>query len=322
MSFFVAGTGASVPQLKIENSRFEQIMDTSDEWITTRTGIKTRSFLDKESLTDIAVNSAVEALKKANITALNLDLIICATLQGEYIMPGLACMVQARLQASCPSMDINAACTGFLYSLDIADSYFTANKAENILIICADHMSKFLDFSDRATSVLFGDGAGAVILKKGNGLKFIKINAIGDNANLYIKGKVGKLPFGSNKNPQEDEGSFLKMNGQNVFKFAVSTVTNDIRFALKYSKIKSNEISYFLLHQANIRILEMSQIFLKEPKEKFPENLNLLGNTSAASIPILLDELNVSNKLKKGDKILLSAFGGGMTSGTAIIEWN
>jgi len=321
MSFIISGTGACTAQKEVKNSFFEEIIDTSDDWITTRTGIKSRTFLTDETLTDIASKSAVSALKQAKISASQLDLIICATLQGDYIMPSLSCMVQKNLKAHCPAIDINAACTGFLYALDVADAYFESGKAQNILIVCADNMSKFLDFSDRSTCVLFGDGAGAVVLKKGNGLKYININAKGDNDILYIKANQQALPFEQNKT-KENSQEFLKMNGQKVFKFAVSTVTEDIKKALTASKIDSNSIKYFLLHQANQRILECSQTFLNQPAEKFPKNLHNLGNTSAASIPILLDELNKTKRINKGDLILLGAFGGGMTSGTAIIEWS
>lgn len=320
MSFLISGTGSCVCQKNIDNKNFEEILDTTDEWIISRTGIKSRTFLTDESLTDIATKSALAALNQANILADRLDLIICATLQGDYIMPSLSCMVQKNLQAHCPAMDINAACTGFLYALDVADSYFKSDKAQNILIVCADNMSKFLDFSDRSTCVLFGDGAGAVVLKKGSALKYINITAKGNNDILYIKGNQQYLPFYQNKTEKNDQ--YLKMNGQKVFKFAVSTVTEDIKKALSDSKIDSKSIKYYLLHQANQRILETSQTFLNELQDKFPKNLNYLGNTSAASIPILLDELNKTKKLNKGDLILLSAFGGGMTSGTAIIEWS
>ncbi len=321
MSFIIAGTGSCAAQTNIDNTFFEKIIDTSDKWITTRTGIKNRTFLTDESLTDIATKSAIAALEEACISADELDFIICATLQGDYIMPSLSCMIQKNIGAHCPAVDINAACTGFLYALDIADSYFKSDKVRNILIVCADNMSKFLDFSDRSTCILFGDGAGAVVLKNGNSLKYINITAHGDKEILYIKGTQHKLPF-IEKSMQEKDDNYLKMDGQKVFKFAVSTVTEDIKRALSDSNIDSSLIKYFILHQANQRILECSQDFLKEVPEKFPKNLNNLGNTSAASIPILLDELNKTKKIKKGDLILLSAFGGGMTSGTAIIEWS
>jgi 3-oxoacyl-[acyl-carrier-protein] synthase-3 len=320
MSFFIAGTGSAVPDLTVDNYSFEKILDTSDEWITTRTGIKTRKFISDDNLTKIASLSAQNALDNAQVSKDELDLIICATLQGDYIMPSLACLVQKDIGANCPAFDINAACTGFIYALDLADSYFKAGKAQNILIICAEQMSKFLDFSDRSTCVLFGDGAGAVALKKGDGLKYIDIAAQGDFEDLYISGARNNMPF-IDKNTENQNG-YVKMNGQNIFKFAVSTVTQDIKKALKKNKLKSQDIKYYLLHQANQRILETSQSFLKEPSDKFPKNLQTLGNTSAASIPILLDELNRANKISKGDLLLLSAFGGGKTAGTAIIQWS
>lgn len=320
MSFCIAGTGSAVADLTIDNYSFEKILDTTDDWITTRTGIKTRKFINNTSLTNLSTQAAQSALKNANISKDELDLIICATLQGDYIMPSLACMVQKEIGAKCPAFDINAACTGFLYALDLADSYFKADKAQNILIICADQMSKFLDFSDRSTCVLFGDGAGATVLKKGKSLKYIEITAQGSYQDLHIEGTKSNLPFVSPN--QKPDQSYLKMSGQNIFKFAVSTVTQDIKKALQKSNLQNQDIKYYLLHQANQRILQTSQSFLLETSEKFPKNLHTLGNTSAASIPILLDELNRANQLSKGDLLLLSAFGGGMTAGTAIIEWS
>lgn len=318
MSFFIAGTGSALADLNIDNRAFEKILDTSDEWIATRTGIKERKFLNAKTLTELASRAAQNALDDAKISKDEIDLIICATLQGDYIMPSLACLAQRELGLKCPSFDINAACTGFLYALDLADSYFKAGKANNILIICADQMSKFLDFTDRSTCVLFGDGASAAVLSKGQGLKYIQIAAQGDYQDLYIEGNKGNNPFCDAKS----ERRYLKMNGQYIFKFAVFTITQDIKKALERTKIKSQDIKYYLIHQANKRILETAQSFLGESWDKFPTNLQTLGNTSAASIPMLLDELNRSGRLQKGDLLLLSAFGGGLTAGVAIIEWS
>lgn len=318
MSFFIAGTGSALADFNIDNHAFEKILETSDEWITTRTGIKERKFLKSRTLTQLAVRASQNALENAKISKDKIELIICATLQGDYIMPSLACLVQKELGANCPAFDINAACTGFLYSLDLADTYFRAGKADNILVVCADHMSKFLDFSDRSTCVLFGDGAGATVLSKGNSLKYIQITAQGEYKDLYIEGNKNNNPF-TQDTVQEN---YLKMNGQNIFKFAVSTITQDIKNALEKTNLKSQDIKYYLIHQANKRILETAQSFLNESWDKFPTNLQSLGNTSAASIPILLDELNRSGRLQKGDLILLSAFGGGLTAGVAVIEWS
>jgi 3-oxoacyl-[acyl-carrier-protein] synthase-3 len=317
MSFFIAGTGSALADLKYDNFAFEKILDTSDEWITTRTGIKERRFIKDQTLTQLAARAARNALDDAKISKDKIDLIICATLQGDYIMPSLACLVQKELGVKCPAYDINAACAGFLYSLDLADSYFKADKADNILVICADQMSKFLDFSDRSTCVLFGDGAGAAVLSKGDSLKYIQITAKGSYQDLYIEGNKN-----SSFSDTQDEQSYLKMNGQNIFKFAVSTITQDIKNALEKTKIKSQDIKYYLIHQANKRILETAQAFLDESWDKFPTNLQSLGNTSAASIPMLLDELNKSGRIQRGDLLLLSAFGGGLTAGVAIIEWS
>ncbi|HEY8424289.1 MAG TPA: beta-ketoacyl-ACP synthase III [Clostridia bacterium] len=320
MSFRIAGVGSALADLTVDNFSFEKILDTSDEWITTRTGIKTRNFITQNSLTYLAATASKNALDDAGLSEDDLDLIIAATLQGDYIMPSLACLVQKELNASCPAFDLNAACTGFLYALDLADAYFKAGKAKNILIVCADQMSKFLDFSDRSTCVLFGDAAGAAVLTQGSALKYIEITAQGEYKNLHIESSKNYIPFAKNRK-KSDQGC-LKMNGQNIFKFAVSTVTQDIKKALQKTSLKSDDIKYYLIHQANKRILETAQSFLGESSHKFPTNLQRLGNTSAASIPILLDELKNKDKLYNGDLLVLCAFGGGMTAGTAITEWS
>ncbi len=307
MSFKIVGTGSALPAAIVTNDDLAKIVDTSDEWIKTRTGICERHIIREETLTDLAAEAAQKALEEAGIQPEELDLILCATLEGDFIVPSLACTVQARIGARCPAMDIGAACTGFLYALDVAAAYFAADKAEKVLVIGAEHLSRFIDFTDRSTCVLFGDGAGAVVLTPGESLKFLSVWAKGKSEPLNIPA--------SHKNP------YIQMNGQEIFRFAVTTVLTNIKQALKETGLTAEDIDCYLLHQANGRIIEEVQNRLKLPQEKLPQNLARRGNTSAACIPLLLDELNRSNRFKIGDTLLLAAFGGGLTSGVCVLNW-
>jgi 3-oxoacyl-[acyl-carrier-protein] synthase-3 len=232
-------------------------------------------------------------------------------------VPSQACLLQRALGASCPAYDINAACSGFIYALDIADGLIKSSKYDKILIVCADQLSKFVDYSDRSTCVLFGDGAGAAVLEKGDSLKYIKLTAKGDKEHLSIPATFPKSPFSVGSGHR----NYLYMNGKEIFKFAVSTIVDSAKEAARRLNISIDDIDYFYLHQANGRILEMAQSQLKQPPQKFPVNYSEYGNTSAASIPLLLDIENKKGALKKGDIVFFGAFGGGLTSGVCIIEW-
>ncbi|MDP4109475.1 MAG: beta-ketoacyl-ACP synthase III [Bacillota bacterium] len=319
MSFTIIGTGRSVPPLAVKNSDLSKIVETSDEWITSRTGIKERRVLSGETLLDISEKAALAALKNSGTDAKELDLILCTTLQGDYITPSLACMVMERLGAECPAFDINAACSGFIYALDLASSYFETKRAKKILIVSAEHLSKFLDWSDRRTCVLFGDGAGAAVLKAGESLLALSLRAKGNYSVLNIPSNVPPTPFDVSGGYQKKQ--FLTMNGQEIYKFAVTTVAEDVISATKKAGITADDIDYFLLHQANGRIIDAVRQRMNQPESKFPVNLMNYGNTSSATVPILLDELNSENRFKKGDLIFMSAFGAGLTSGVCIIKW-
>ncbi len=319
MSLNIIGTGHCVPELKISNSDLEKFLETSDEWITTRTGIGNRRISQGETLSDLSYNAAASALNKAGLDACELDLIICATLQGDYITPSLACVLQAKLGAKCPAFDINAACSGFIYSLEVASTFITAGKANNILIVCAEMMSNIVDWSDRRTCVLFGDGAGACVVTKGDALKYIHVTAEGNTQPIFLNTHYQSTPFGNTKENAPEY--YLYMNGQDVFKFAVSMVEKESKLAFETLGISSADIDYYLLHQANKRIIDSARTRLKLPEEKFPINIHKYGNTSCASIPILLDEMSTEGRLHTGQRIMLMAFGGGLTSGTCVIDW-
>lgn len=317
MSFNIIGTGSCYPHRIVTNDDLSKMVDTNDEWISTRTGVKERRICTEESVTELATNAAKNALIDAKIDIDDVDLIICATIRGDYATPSLACMVQREIGAKCPAFDVNAACTGFIYALDVASVYFESNRVKKVLVIAADAMSKFVDWSDRATCVLFGDGAGAVVLSKGEGLLSIKLTAKGNSDLLHIKNAPGNSPFSNNIK----EDSYVAMNGQEVYKFAISAIVNDITDVIKEAGIEEDDIDFVLPHQANMRIIEGASHRLRIPKEKYYTNLERFGNTSAASIPILLDELNKDKKIKKDNILVLSAFGGGLTTGACVLRW-
>jgi len=317
MSLKIIGTGRALPKKQITNDDLSKFIDTSDKWITERTGIKSRFICTNESLTDLSETASKVAIKKSGLNKKDIDLILCATIIGDYSTPSLACCISERLSIDVPAFDINAACSGFIYALDVADAYLQTGKAKNILIVSAEMLSKQIDWNDRSTCVLFGDGAGACVVTKGTTLKYINLTAKGEVAPLYSKTGTGNSPFA--ENPEEQ--GFLYMNGQDVFKFAVGSIEKGAKRAFEVTGLSAKDIDYFLIHQANKRILEHARLKLKQPESKFPANIHKYGNMSAVTIPVLLDEMLEEGKIKVGDKLLLTAFGAGLTTGTCIIEW-
>ena len=314
----ILGTGSALPALFVPNAALEQFLDTSDEWITTRTGIQSRHILSEETLTDLAIQAAKRALEDAHTAGSELDLILGTTCQGEQIVPGISCMVQKAIGASCPCMDLNAACTGFLYALDVASAYLASGKAKKIMILSAEGMSRLCDWKDRATSVLFGDGAGAVVVDGQEGLLSIRLSVAQDKDTLFIQSSPGNCPF----SPPAPLPAGVHMAGQEVFRFAVSHATEDITKAAQEAGVALPDIQWFLLHQANRRILESARQRLNQPEEKFPSNISRVGNTSSASIPILLDELNREGRVSDGDLIAMCAFGAGLSTGACVLRWH
>jgi 3-oxoacyl-[acyl-carrier-protein] synthase-3 len=270
-----------------------------------------------EGLTDLAEKAALTALYRANLKACELDLIICSTIAGDYIMPSLACAVSERLKTTCPAFDINAACAGFIYALDIAAAYIASGRAKNILIISADIMSSLVDWNDRGVSILFGDGAGACVVTPGNALKYMNLTAAGDIKPICQKSGTGNNPFAEVK---ENRG-FMRMDGQEVFKFAVSSIEKEVVRALCELALTPEEIDYFVMHQANKRIIDSARKRLNQPEGKFPINIDRYGNTSSATIPVLLDEMVEDGRIKKGTALLLAAFGAGLATGACVLVW-
>lgn len=309
----ITGTGSALPKTILTNKELETLVDTSDAWIQERTGIKERRIAkNQENTSDLAIAAAQKALKNANLSANDIDFIIVATFTPDSIMPNTACLVQAALHADhAVCFDLNAACSGFLFALQTAHAYICSGLARHILIIGSENISKTLNWNDRKTCILFGDGAGAVVLSISDSSKHALLDfetgSDGTRSNVLTLSGFQK--------------SFLQMDGQEVFKFAVRKVPEIILTLTQRNHLCPEEIDWYFLHQANARILTSVAKRLSLPLDKFPSNLSSYGNTSAASIPILLDEYHNSHKLLPGQKIILSGFGGGLTWGSCLISW-
>ena len=324
-SIGIKGMGYYVPENVFTNFDFEKIIDTSDEWIRTRTGIIERRFASKDQATsDLATEASLKAIKNAKINKEDVDMIILATTTADYIAQGAACIVQNKLGLKkIPCFDLNAACTGFIYGLEVAYSLVKSGLYKNILVIGAETLSRIIDMQNRNTCVLFGDGAAAAIVgevEKGYGFLGFSIGAEGED-NMILK-----VPAGGSKKPNNEETiknreNFVIMKGQDVFKFAVSTLPKVTSDALEKAKLKVNDLSMVFPHQANLRIIESAAKRMKFPLEKFYMNLSRYGNTSSASVGIALGEAIEKGLVKKGDNIALTGFGGGLTYGSTIIKW-
>lgn len=323
----IQGTGAYVPPKILENQQLEKWVETNDTWIRERTGVQRRRVVAKteESTAFLATQAARQALKEAQIKPEELDLILVSTVSADQMMPGTACLVQKELGAvRAAAFDLNAACSGFLVSYITACAYIESGLYQKILIIGSETLSNIVDWKDRGTCILFGDGAGAVVLiaeEERTGERNYRpvLHSDGNQGQaLTLRSRYFSNPFKEQKISEKD---YVQMDGQAVFKFAVRKVPEVIEEVLKQNQVKKEEIKYYVLHQANLRIIEQVSKRLKEPMEKFPVNLQEYGNTSSASLPILLHELNYDGKLKSGDRILLAGFGGGLTWGAAILKW-
>lgn len=316
----IIGTGSCMPEMVVTNDDLSKIMDTSDEWISSRTGIRERRLAREETTASMSVTAAKRALENAGVTAQEIDLIIVGTITGDYVTPSTACEVQAVLGADkAVAFDINAACSGFMFALHIADAYIKTGVYKTALILGAETLSKIMDWNDRSTCVLFGDGAGAAVVRSDEtGLLAYDQGSDGARGTvLTCRSRENNNPFV--KNPTEP--SYTHMDGQEVYKFAVTTVPASIKKVVGEAGLTIEDIDCFALHQANIRIIQSVAKRLKAPEEKFPTSLDHCGNVSAASVPILLDEINRKGILKPGMKIVLSGFGGGLTWGSAVLEW-
>ena len=314
----IIGTGSAHPMRTVTNDDLAQFMDTSDAWIRERTGICSRQVITDEHLENLAAEAARNALVDAGIEAKELDYIICSNVINEYVTPSLASIVEGKIGAFCPSVDLNAACTGFIYAIDYAEALLQAGRANHILVMAAEEPTRMVNWNDRSTCVLFGDGAGAMVVTKGDGLKAIKVSSKSNIEVLNYKRILEPTPFIA----KEEEHKPLYMAGQEVFKTAVTSSLRDLLDVLSDAGLSKDDINYYILHQANFRINDFIRQRFDVDAERFPVNMHKYGNSSSASVPMLLDELNRSGRLKNGDLLAFSAFGAGFTSGACIVEWN
>jgi len=317
----IAATGSYLPERVLTNKQLESLVDTSDDWIRSRTGIEERRIAaENETTCDLAEQAARIALEGAGITAKDIDLLIVGTTTPDVVFPSTACMLQHRLGAEdCGAFDVNAACSGFIYALSVADQFIRARTARTILVVGAETLTRMLDWSDRSTCVLFGDGAGAAVLVADEqpGVLSTHIHANGGYGDL-LKTDVG-VSRGFKAEPRG--GLAVTMRGSEVFKVAVNTLGRIVDETLAANKLEKSDIDWLIPHQANLRIIKATAKKLNMPMDRVIVTVNKHGNTSAASVPLALDEAIRSGRVKRGEKLLLEAFGGGFTWGAALIAY-
>lgn len=302
------------------NDDLSKIVETNDEWIRSRTGIRERRIATEDSTSDMAAKAAARAMEQAEIAPEEIDLILLATSSPDSCFPNGACEVQAKIgavHAAC--YDISAACSGFVFALSTAHAFISSGIYRTVLVIGADVLSKLVDWTDRGTCVLFGDGAGAAVVRaEETGILGLNMHSNGAKGEVLTCGSRSNGNFLLGRKP---ELGYMAMDGQEVFKFAVKKVPECISQVLDEAGRTTDEVDHFIIHQANYRIIESIAKRLKIDIEKFPANMERYGNTSGASVPILLDELNRAGKLKRGETIVLSGFGAGLTWGALLLEW-
>jgi 3-oxoacyl-[acyl-carrier-protein] synthase-3 len=321
----ILGTGHSYPEGILTNADLERIVDTSDEWITSRTGIKQRRKAAPDEYTSqFAVRAAREAIARAGIEPADIDLILCATVTPDQILPSTGCLIQAELGAhKAAAMDIVAACSGFLYGLTLADSMIRCGQSKHALVIGAEILTRYVDYTDRSTCVLFGDGAGAAVLgavEEGRGILAARIRSDGRyEEQLFAPGGGTKGGFSAETIARGDH--FFKMRGNELFKVAVRSMAEISREVLEEAGLTTNDVKLFIPHQANQRITDAVASKLDVDSSMVYSNIAMHGNTSSASIPIGLDECVESGKIQKGDVVLMASFGGGVTWGGVVMRW-
>ena len=315
----IRGTGSYIPDKVLDNRDLSCFIDTSDEWIQKRTGVKRRHILSEESTTYMAAKAAEQALKDAGIGAEGIDLILVSTVSSDVQMPCTACRVQEMIGATNAfCFDINVACTGFVYAYQTAMGFLATGMCKNILIIGCETLSNIVNWEDRSTCILFGDGAGAIVLSASEGHAYCGVS--------HSDGSLGKAltfsyHYSKNWEKTEEKDQYVQMDGQAVFSFAIKKVPEVIQEVLTENGLEKKDIDYYILHQANQRIVEAVARKVGVSIDHFPMNLSEYGNTSSASIPILLDEMRKSGRLKKGQRLVLAGFGGGLAWGAVVVEW-
>jgi len=322
----IIGTGAAVPKKLLTNADLEKLVETSDKWITERTGIKERHVVSEgEKFSDLCTKAADHALRRAHVKPEEIDMILVGTISGDMIFPATSCLVQKNLGASrAAASDVGAACVGFLYGLHLADGLIQSNKAENVLVIGGEILTRYVDWTDRSTCVLFGDGAGAVVLqatKGDHGILGSRMKSNGEYADFIC------MPGGGSNHPPNDPKSieqklpYIRMKGNETFKVAVKAMADVTAELLKEQGFANEEIKVFIPHQANERIIDAVGQRLKFPSERVFKNVDRYGNTSAASIPIALEECVQKEIIKTGDLVLMTAFGAGLVWGSVLVRW-
>lgn len=329
MAVNICGTGSFIPSHVMDNNGIAELVDTSDQWIRERTGIARRHIADGETTVSMASEAGARALSMAGILAEEIDLIVVSTISSNVILPCAACEVQKELGAvNATCFDLSAACTGFVLAYNTAAAYLSGGIYKTALIIGSESLSNLTNWKDRGTCILFGDGAGAAVLRADSRRMYVPVTrsdgAKGGALSLKSRHDRNVLTAGADSGENRDYGAdeyFMQMDGKAVFQFAVKKVPEAVREVLAKNQVRQEEIAWFLLHQANKRIVESVAKRLGEPIEKFPMNIQEYGNTSSASIPILLDEMNQKGMIKPGQKIVMAGFGAGLTWGASVVEW-
>ena len=320
MSFEILGTGSYVPPKVVTNQDLTLFLDTSDEWISSRCGIRQRHVVTTETTSDLATEAARRALENSNTAPEEIDMVLCASVSSEYVNPPLACLVQRNLgipnTAQC--LDLSAGCTAWLYLMDTANAFFSRGGIRKMLIVGAESMSRILNWHDRSTCVLFGDGAGAAVLGPGENYLSYSFATEGGDQVIAVPTHKGISPWYN----REEKLPLVHMNGQETYKFAVSNFPKRVKEALEKAGLQESDVDWVIPHQANERIIQGAARRMKGiPADHFCVNIQKYGNTSAASIPIALDEWNRAGKFQKGDLLCMVAFGGGLSSAACIVRW-
>jgi 3-oxoacyl-[acyl-carrier-protein] synthase-3 len=321
----ITGVGSFLPRKVLTNDDLSKMLDTTDEWITKRTGIKERRIVEKGvAASDLAIEASLRALDDANILPSEVDLIVAATITPDCIVPSTACFIQEKIGAkNAGAFDVLAACAGFVYALSIAKGFIASGAMKTVLVVGTECLSKITDYTDRTTCILFGDGAGAVVVQQGNGKREIVTTHLGSDGS---QADLLTLPAGGSKLPAsqatiDSRSHYIQLKGKELFKTAINNMVDMIAKAAVENNMQVEDFDMIIPHQSNIRIIDAAMERLKQPRKKAYINIDRYGNTSAASIPIALDEIDKGDMLKPGDSVLLVAFGGGLTWGTAFIKW-
>lgn len=318
----IAGTGSYLPEKVLTNDDLAKFVDTSDEWIAARTGIRERHVAaEGETTGDLAFHASVRALKDAGVEPSELDLIVLGTTTPDLVFPSTACLLQHRLGANgCPAFDVNAACSGFIYALTVADKFIRSGAARTVLVVGSETLTRMVDWTDRTTCVLFGDGAGAVVLKADSDTGILSTHMHADGSKKELLWNPVGVSVGF-KPGEENAGVRIHMSGNDVFKHAVKALDSVVEEALEANGLDRHDIDWLIPHQANLRIIEATAKRLDMPMDRVIVTVDKHGNTSSGSVPLALDEAVRSGRVQRGQLVLLEAFGGGFTWGSALLRY-